>query len=101
MGSKQKQTRQLQLEHFKQLIANRKALLTEKGIEENYIQNDKVIKHFQAGLERTLRAITSITSRERLMENVKLQKQKRAEKMVAATEKTKGKTKQEKGSNMK
>jgi len=38
MGSKQKQTRQLQLEHFEQLIANRKALLTEKGIEENNIQ---------------------------------------------------------------
>jgi len=91
MGSKQKQTRQLQKERFEQLLAKRTALLLEKGIEMQKIAKDKVIKHLQAEINRTVKAIDSISTREKLIEKAKIQKQKNAEKVKADKSKPKKK----------
>ena len=89
MGSKQKQTRQLQKERFEQLLARRNALLVERGIEKQKIAKDKVVKHLQAEINRTARAIASINAREKVIEKAKLQKQKNAEKVKAGKPKSK------------
>ena len=89
MGSKQKQTRQLQKERFEQQLAKRIALLLEKGIERQKIAKDKVIKHLQAEINRTVKAIDSISAREKLIEKAKIQKQKNAEKAKAGKSKSK------------
>jgi hypothetical protein len=81
MGSKQKQTRQLQKEKFELLLTRRKALLEEKGIEKQKIIKDKVVEHLQAEINKTVRAIASINAREKVIEKLKLQKQKHAEKV--------------------
>lgn len=89
MGSKQKQTRQLQKERFERLLAERNALLVERGIEKQKIAKDKVIEHLQAEINKTVRAIASINAREKVIEKVKLQKQKNAEKVKADKPKSK------------
>lgn len=83
MGSKQKQTRQLQKEKFEQLLVKRKASLVEKGIEKQKITKDKVVAHLQAEINRTVRAIASINAREKIIEQAKLKKQQNAEKKKA------------------
>ena len=89
MGSKQKQTRQLQKERFERQLAERNALLVERGIEKQKIAKDKVIKHLQAEINKTVRAIASINAREKVIKKVKLQKQKNAEKVKAEKLKSK------------
>ena len=89
MGSKQKQTRQLQKERFEQLLARRNALLVERGIEKQKIAKDRVVKHLQAEINRTVRAIASINAREKVIEKAKIQKQKNAEKVKAGKSKSK------------
>jgi hypothetical protein len=89
MGSKQKQTRQLQKERFEQLLAKRNALLVEKGIEKQKIAKDKGVKHLQAEINRTVRAIDAINAREKVIEKARLQKQKNAEKVKADKPKSK------------
>jgi len=74
MGSQSEKTRQLQKIHFQQLIAKRQDLLRSKGVDEEHLKKDAIIKHLQAGFERTARAIASITARERIISNVKTQK---------------------------
>ena len=94
MGSQNATTRQLQKTNFEQLIARRKDLLRSKGIDEDHLKKDAVIKHLQAGLERTARAIASITARERIISNVKIQKAKKAE-MSESKEQLRAKAKSE------
>lgn len=89
MGSNQKQTRQLQKEEFERLLAARKALLLEKGIEKQDLKKDSVVKHFQAQLQRTARAIASIHTTEKKVEQARFQKQERAKKMAAGKPKAK------------
>ena len=89
MGSKQKQTRQLQKERFEQLLAKRNALLVERSIETQKIAKDRIIKHLQAEINRTVRAIDSINAREKVIEKSKLQRQRNSEKVKAEKSKSK------------
>ena len=79
MGSNKKQTRLLQKAKFESLLAERKALLLEKGVDENKLKKDKAVKHLQAELNRTVSAIASIDARENVIEKAKIKKQKNAE----------------------
>jgi hypothetical protein len=83
MGSKQKQTKERQQQEFIQQLAARKTLLLEKGLEQKSIANDKVIRHLQAELKRTRRAIATINTGLKLREKAKYQKLER-EKQIAA-----------------
>ena len=91
MGSNQKQTRQLQKEHFEQQIEKRRALLAEKGIDARETKKDKVICHMQAELKRTVEALKSIENQEKIIEKAKVQKQANAEQKRAAEPKKKKK----------
>ena len=79
MGSNKKQTRLLQKAKFEKLLAERKALLLEKGVIESKLKKDKVVKHLQAELNRAVSAIASIDAREKVIEKAKIKKQKNAE----------------------
>lgn len=93
MGSKKKQTRQLQKARFEQLLARRINTLAEKGIERQRIAKDKVVQHLQAEINRTARALGAINAKEKVIEEAKLQKQKNAEKVKEG----KAKSKKQKG----
>lgn len=83
MGSNKKQTRLLQKAKFEKLLAERKALLLEKGVNENKLKKDKAVKHLQAELNRVVSAIASIDAREKVIEKAKIKKQKNAEEKAA------------------
>ena len=83
MGSNKKQTRLLQKAKFEKLLAERKALLLEKGVNENMLKKDKAVKHLQAELNRAVSAIASIDAREKVIEKAKIKKQKNAEEKAA------------------
>lgn len=89
MGSKHKQTRQLQKDRLEQLLAKRKSSLLEKGIEKQKLTKDKVAEHLQAKINETARAIAAINAREKLLEKAKIKKQQNAEKMKADKSKSK------------
>ncbi len=89
MGSKQKQTRKLQKEKFERLLAERNAWLAEKGIEKKKITKDKILKHLQAKINETVRALAAINAREKVIEKAKIQKQKNAEKVKTKKPKSK------------
>jgi len=91
MGSRQKQTRELQKERLEKQLAKRKALLVEKGVNAQKIAKDKGVEHLQAEINKTVRALDAINAREKVLEKAKLQKQQNAEK--AKTEKPKSKKK--------
>lgn len=74
MGSKQKQTKERQQQEFIHELAARKALLLEKGLEQENLENDKVIQHLRAELKRTRRAIATINTTLKLRENARHQK---------------------------
>ena len=82
MGSKQKQTKERQQQEFIQQLAARKTLLLEKGLEKTSIANDKVIRHLQAELKRTRRAIATINTGLKLREEAKYQKLERERKLA-------------------
>ena len=79
MGSNKKQTRLLQKAKFEKLLAERKALLLEKGVIESKLKKDKAVKHLQAELNRAVSAIASIDAREKVIEEARIKKQKNAE----------------------
>lgn len=79
MGSNKKETRLLQKAKFETLLAERKALLLEKGVHENKLKKDKAVKHLQAELNRTVRAIVSIEAREKVIQEATIKKQRHAE----------------------
>ena len=83
MGSNKKQTRLLQKAKFEKLLAERKALLLEKGVNESKLKKDKAVKHLQAELNRAVSAIASIDAREKVIEKAKIKKQKNAEEKAA------------------
>ena len=89
MGSKHKQTRQLQKERYEQLLTKRKAFLAEKGIRQQKRAKDKVVEHLQAKINRIARAIASINDRKTAIEKVTLKKQKSAERKKADKSKPK------------
>ena len=113
MGSKHKQTRQLQKERYEELLAKRKFFLAEKGIEKQKQAKDKVVEKLQAKINQIARAIAFIKGRETAIEKIRLEKQKSAEKKKAdkskpkkqklesAPEKEDEKEKKEKKSNKK
>jgi hypothetical protein len=82
MGSKQKQTKERQQQEFIQQLAARRTLLLEKGLEQENLENDKVIQHLRAELKRTRRAIASINTTLRLRENAKYEKLERERKLA-------------------
>jgi len=94
MGSQNAKTRELQKSHFQQLIAQRQDLLRSRGVDDEHLKKDSIIKHLQAGLDRTARAIASITARERIISNVKI-KQANAAKDAQNKEKARTKPKAE------
>ena len=71
MGSKRKQTRELQKERIEQQLAKRRALLVEKGIDAQKIAKDKVVEHLLAEINKTVKAINSINAREKVIEKAK------------------------------
>jgi hypothetical protein len=77
MGSKQKQTKERQQQEFIEQLAARKTLLLEKGLEQKSIENDRVMRHLQAELKRTRRAISTINTTVKLREKAKQQKLER------------------------
>ena len=77
MGSKQKQTKERQQQEFIEQLAARKTSLLEKGLEKKNIANDKVIRHLQAELKRTRRAIETINTGLKLREKARHQKLER------------------------
>lgn len=83
MGSNKKQTRLLQKAKFEKLLAERKALLLEKGVNKSKLKKDKAVKHLQAELNRVVSAIASIDAREKVIEKAKIKKQKNAEEKAA------------------
>ena len=83
MGSNKKQTRLLQKAKFEKLLAKRKTLLLEMGVQEDKLKKDKVVKHLQAELNRTNSAIVSIDAREKVIEKEKIKKQKLLEEKAA------------------
>jgi len=83
MGSKQKQTKERQQQEFIEQLAARKTLLLEKGLEQKGIENDRVIRHLQAELKRTRRAIAAINTTVKLREKAKQQKLERARQMAS------------------
>jgi paraquat-inducible protein B len=83
MGSKQKQTKERQQQEFTQQLAARKTLLLEKGLKQKTIVNDKVIKHLQAELKRTRRAIATIDTTLELREKAKYRKLERERKKAS------------------
>jgi len=91
MGSKHKQSRQLQKERYEELLAKRKAFLAEKGIKQQKQAKDKVVKHLQAKINQIARAIVSIKDMETAIEKATLEKQKSAEKKKADKSKPKKK----------
>ncbi len=82
MGSKQKQTKERQQQEFKEQLAARKTLLLAKGLEPKNLENDKVIRHLQAELKRTRRAIATINTTLKLREKARYQKLERERKMA-------------------
>ena len=84
MGSKQRQTKERQQQGFIQQLGARKALLLEKGVEQENLEKDKVILHLRAELKRTRRAIAAIDTTLKLRENARHQKLER--KRTMATE---------------
>jgi hypothetical protein len=95
MGSNQKETRLRQKEEYQQMIKKRRSLLTEKGIENDDIKKDKVLKHFQAELRRTQKAIQSIDAREKVVARAAEKSRQHAEEKKQPGAKKKGKQKQE------
>ncbi len=94
MGSKQKLTKQRQIEYLEHVFAQRKTLLAEKGVDASRISKDSVIKHLQAEIARTVKAVAAITARDKIIEKARQQKQERiAQKKAAAAQ---GKTKKAK-----
>jgi hypothetical protein len=89
MGSKQKETRQLQKKKFERLIAERNALLAEKGIEKKKIAKDKILKHLRAKLNETVKALAAINAQEKVIEKARLQKQENAAKVKVKKPKSK------------
>jgi hypothetical protein len=107
MGSKQRQTKERQQQEFIEQLTARKALLLEKGLKQENLENDKVIQHLRAQLKRTRRAIASINTTLGLREKAKAEKLERERKIAtegleskkrkktsAGAEKTKKKKKQ-------
>ncbi len=84
MGSNKKQTRLLQKENFEQLLAERKTLLLGKGVDRQKLKKDKVARHLQAEINKTVKAIAAIDAREKVIEKARIQKQKNAEKKKEA-----------------
>ena len=91
MGSKQKQTRELQKKQFEQQIEKRRAFLTEKGLDAKKIRKDQVICHLQSELRRTKAALKSIENQEKIIEKAKKKKLANAEQKKAAGPKEKKK----------
>ena len=91
MGSNKKQTRLLQKEKFEQLLAERKTLLLGKGVDGQKLKKDKVVRHLQAEINKTVKAIAAIDARDKLIEKARIQKQKNAEKKKEAKLKPKKK----------
>ena len=91
MGSKQKQTRELQKKQFEQQIEKRRALLAEKGIDARKIKKDPGICHIQSELRRTKAALKSIENRDKIIEKAKAKKQPTAEQKKTAGPKEKKK----------
>lgn len=79
MGSNKKETRLLQKAKFEELLKERKAFLLAKGVHEKKLQKDKVVKHLQAELNRTVSAIVSIEAREKVIKEAATKKQRHAE----------------------
>jgi len=89
MGSKHRQTRQLQKERYEELLAKRKAFLIEKGIKQQKQAKDKIVEHLRAKINQIARAIVSIKDMETAIEKAALEKQKRSEKKKADKSKPK------------
>ena len=92
MGSNQKATRQRQKETLEQKLAGRKAALAEKGIAGQEIRKDPLVKSIQADIKRTIQAIASIDSRNRIIEKAKATKQQNAANKAASPKSKKQKT---------
>ncbi len=95
MGSNQKETRLRQREEYQQMIKQRRSILTQRGTEGSDIKKDKVLKHFQAELRRTQKAIASIDEREQVVAKAAQKKQQRAEEKKQAGAKKKAKQKEQ------
>lgn len=89
MGSKHKQTRQLQKERYEELLAKRKAFLAEQNIPLHKQVNDKGVKRLQAKINQITRAIVSIQKMKTALEKATIAKQKNREQKKVDTSKSK------------
>ena len=85
----------MQKAKFEKLLAERKALLLEKGVHDDKLKKDKVVKHLQAELNRTFSAITAIDARQKVIEKAKIKKEKHAEEKAAKPKSKKKKAESE------
>ena len=79
MGSKHKQTRQLQKERFEKLLAQRRAYLLEQHIPLQKQVKDKVLRRLQAKINQLTRALVSIQALETSLEKAATAKQNNIE----------------------
>ena len=89
MGSKHSQTRHLQKERYEDLLAKRKAFLTEQNIPPKKQAQDKSVKRLHAKIKQIQRAIASIQKVQKVLEKATIAKQKNAEQKKADKSKSK------------
>ncbi len=79
MGSNQKQVQTGQKESFERKLKDRRAFLSEKGIESNKIDKDMLVKHLQANIRAINTRLKAIDNNEKKNEELaKLKKEKAA-----------------------